>query len=212
MALVCTHMEIFGFEVYHEYIIEYVEVVEHKCWTFEVHFYTFSVFQTVWGILYYALTLDLHHHLIKWLLIFQVKEDMTRFEAHSSEDILILLDTTPDQSMLDEGVAREVVNRIQKLRKKAGLAPTDEVTVHCHVQPAGHDLARVISEHRYLKQGFLRTELLTIMIPRFGKEKPATRLSFGAKCGRFFSFHGFQSVLKLISVLVTRSMMNLLTA
>jgi len=78
----------------------------------------------------------------------KVKEDMTRFEAHSSEDILILLDTTPDQSMLDEGVAREVVNRIQKLRKKAGLAPTDEVTVHCHVQPAGHDLARVISEHR----------------------------------------------------------------
>ena len=78
---------------------------------------------------------------------------MTRFEAHSSEDILILLDTTPDQSMLDEGVAREVVNRIQKLRKKAGLAPTDEVTVHCHVQPAGHDLARVISEHRYIKTG-----------------------------------------------------------
>ena len=31
------------------------------------------------------------------------------------------------QSMLDEGVAREVVNRIQKLRKKAGLSPTDEV-------------------------------------------------------------------------------------
>ena len=82
-----------------------------------------------------------------------MKEDMTRFEAHSSEDILILLDTTPDQSMLDEGVAREVVNRIQKLRKKAGLAPTDEVTVHCHVQPAGHDLARVISEHRYIKTG-----------------------------------------------------------
>ena len=82
---------------------------------------------------------------------------MTRFEAHSSEDILILLDTTPDQSMLDEGVAREVVNRIQKLRKKAGLAPTDEVTVHCHVQPAGHDLARVISGHRYINENFILT-------------------------------------------------------
>lgn len=32
--------------------------------------------------------------------------------------VLILLDTTPDQSLLAEGVAREVVNRIQKLRKK----------------------------------------------------------------------------------------------
>jgi len=36
-------MEIFGFEVYHEYLIEYVEVVEHNSWTFEVNFYTFSV-------------------------------------------------------------------------------------------------------------------------------------------------------------------------
>ena len=32
--------------------------------------------------------------------------------------VLILLDVTPDQSMLDEGVAREIVNRIQRLRKK----------------------------------------------------------------------------------------------
>ena len=30
----------------------------------------------------------------------------------------MLVDVSPDQSMLDEGVAREVINRIQKLRKK----------------------------------------------------------------------------------------------
>ena len=45
-------MDIFGFEVHHEYIIEYVEAFEHNSWTFEVHFDTFSVVQTVWGILY----------------------------------------------------------------------------------------------------------------------------------------------------------------
>lgn len=32
--------------------------------------------------------------------------------------VLVLLDVTPDQSMLDEGVAREVISRIQKLRKE----------------------------------------------------------------------------------------------
>lgn len=32
----------------------------------------------------------------------------------------MLLDVSPDQSMVDEGVAREVINRIQKLRKKVG--------------------------------------------------------------------------------------------
>ena len=37
-----------------------------------------------------------------------------------SIQVLILLDTTPDEALLSEGVAREVVNRIQKLRKKVG--------------------------------------------------------------------------------------------
>lgn len=37
------------------------------------------------------------------------------------------MDTTPDQAMQDEGVAREIINRVQKLRKKAGLVPTDPV-------------------------------------------------------------------------------------
>lgn len=36
----------------------------------------------------------------------------------ASPQVLVLLDVTPDQSMVDEGVAREVINRIQKLRKK----------------------------------------------------------------------------------------------
>ena len=39
-------------------------------------------------------------------------------DFHFSPKVLILLDVTPDQSLLSEGVAREVVNRIQKLRKK----------------------------------------------------------------------------------------------
>lgn len=39
-------------------------------------------------------------------------------DVHFSPKVLILLDVTPDQSLLSEGVAREVVNRIQKLRKK----------------------------------------------------------------------------------------------
>ena len=32
------------------------------------------------------------------------------------------------QSMLDEGISREVINRIQKLRKKAKLLPSNEVS------------------------------------------------------------------------------------
>ena len=50
--------------------------------------------------------------------------------------------------MMDEGLAREVVNRVQKLRKKAKLQPSDEVTVQYIIEPSGHDLIRVIKEHQ----------------------------------------------------------------
>merc|ERR1712029_495374 len=33
-------------------------------------------------------------------------------------------------------------------RKEAGLSPTDEVTVYYDIQPAGHDLVRIISDHQ----------------------------------------------------------------
>lgn len=59
--------------------------------------------------------------------------------------ILVLLNVTPDQSMLDEGTAREIINRVQKLRKKAHLVPTDLITVYYNISPAG-ELSRVAKE------------------------------------------------------------------
>lgn len=56
--------------------------------------------------------------------------------------ILVLLNVSPDQSMLDEGTAREIINRVQKLRKKAHLVPTDSITVYYNINPAG-ELSRV---------------------------------------------------------------------
>ena len=71
-----------------------------------------------------------------------------KYEAHSDNDVLVLLDCTPDQAMLDEGIAREVVNRVQRLRKKALLQPTDLVSLQYTVEPSSHDLARVIKQHQ----------------------------------------------------------------
>ena len=70
-----------------------------------------------------------------------------KYEADSSEDILVLLDTTPDASMLEEGFAREVVNRVQKFRKSGGLKVADEVTMYYSVSPADHTLAGIITNH-----------------------------------------------------------------
>lgn len=78
-------------------------------------------------------------------LIFEAESVNTnQFEVNSDNDVLILLDVTPDSTMLDEGTAREIINRIQKLRKKAHLVPTDEVTVF---YKAVGDLNRVATSY-----------------------------------------------------------------
>ncbi|KAK2490100.1 hypothetical protein MC885_000506 [Smutsia gigantea] len=66
---------------------------------------------------------ELHSEDIRLMYTFdQAAGETAQFEAHSDAQALVLLDVTPDQSMVDEGMAREVINRIQKLRKKVSLS------------------------------------------------------------------------------------------
>ncbi|XP_076628378.1 isoleucyl-tRNA synthetase isoform X2 [Colletes latitarsis] len=71
-----------------------------------------------------------------------------QYEAHSEGNVLILLDVTPDESMHNEGIAREVINRIQKLRKKAQLVPSDEAIAYYEIQDKDSTLAKVIVSHK----------------------------------------------------------------
>ncbi|KAG2733284.1 hypothetical protein G9P44_004274 [Scheffersomyces stipitis] len=50
-------------------------------------------------------------------------------EARSQGDVLIILDVNMHPELQNEGLARELINRIQRLRKKAGLNTTDDVKV-----------------------------------------------------------------------------------
>ncbi|XP_038221814.1 isoleucine--tRNA ligase, cytoplasmic [Zerene cesonia] len=93
-------------------------------------------------------------------VIFQAQGN-DQYEAHSDNDVLILLNVTPDQDMLDEGFAREVINRVQKLRKKAHLVPTDEVDVYFAVNKAS-DILRIINIHRELIETTVRAPLKAI--------------------------------------------------
>ncbi|XP_074644579.1 isoleucine--tRNA ligase, cytoplasmic-like isoform X2 [Tubulanus polymorphus] len=74
---------------------------------------------------------------LRLIYTFDVTSDKTpnHYEAHSDSDVLVLLCVTPDQSLLDEGVAREVINRIQKLRKKGSLQPSDSITIFFDTSP-----------------------------------------------------------------------------
>ncbi|EEQ84226.1 isoleucyl-tRNA synthetase [Blastomyces dermatitidis ER-3] len=55
------------------------------------------------------------------------------FETNTDDDVLIILDAVLYPELAEEGLAREIVNRVQRLRKKAGLVPTDDVGMEYRV-------------------------------------------------------------------------------
>lgn len=58
-----------------------------------------------------------------------VKEDdgSQGMEPNADNDLLTILDANLYPELAEQGLGREIVNRLQRLRKKAGLVPTDDV-------------------------------------------------------------------------------------
>ena len=90
------------------------------------------------------------------------------------------------QSMMDEGLAREVVNRVQKLRKTAKLQPKDDVCVQYTLTPPDHDLGRIIKEHQeYIESTTKNVMTLDINIWPL-------RQSRGSKQGQYVNLPGIE--------------------
>jgi isoleucyl-tRNA synthetase len=64
-----------------------------------------------------------------------LKEDDSskNLETNTDDDVLTILDANLYPELADEGLAREIINRVQRLRKKAGLQPTDDVKMEYRV-------------------------------------------------------------------------------
>ena len=58
-----------------------------------------------------------------------LREGTAGLECRSSYETLVLLDTNLHPELESEGLARELLNRIQRLRKKIGLSSTDDIIV-----------------------------------------------------------------------------------
>jgi isoleucyl-tRNA synthetase len=55
-------------------------------------------------------------------------------EPNTDDDVLTILDVASYPELAEEGLAREIINRVQQLRKKANLKPTDDVKMEYKVQ------------------------------------------------------------------------------
>lgn len=68
-------------------------------------------------------------------------KETENFQDGSDGEIMVLLDAFAYPELAQEGLAREVLNRIQRLRKHAGLVPTDDVRVAYTVLPPLSDVS-----------------------------------------------------------------------
>ena len=96
------------------------------------------------------------------------------YETNTDNDVLILLDTTLYPSLVHEGIAREVVNRVQQLRKKAKLVPTDDVKMEYKVlnDPEDIGIEQVFEEHGKTFEKALRRPLDKHVVTQFEGKVP----------------------------------------
>jgi len=74
--------------------------------------------------------------------------DVGQYGTHTDNDVVIRLDIQIHPDLQGEWLARELTNRVQKLRKKAGLQATDDVEVYYSFEEdTGADLRAAIQEH-----------------------------------------------------------------
>lgn len=90
-----------------------------------------------------------------------VKEDESTKESEINTDneVLTILDCKIYPELKSEGLAREIINRVQRLRKKAGLVPTDDVKMEYKVlsDPEGLGLEEVfVSQASQLQKALRR--------------------------------------------------------
>lgn len=81
-------------------------------------------------------------------------------ESRSYQDVLIILDTKIYPELKTEGLARELVNRIQKLRKKCGLAATDDVLVQYDLVKDTINFEDVVKEHSAMLTKTCRSDIV----------------------------------------------------
>lgn len=85
------------------------------------------------------------------ILVFRAAKPGT--QAMTNRFVTIELDTTLDQDLIDEGLAREMVNRIQKTRKDSNFNVGDRIEVTIHTN---ENLARIFEKY----QAYISAETL----------------------------------------------------
>ena len=83
----------------------------------------------------------------------------------------VALDTTLNETLIKEGVSRELVNRIQNLRKKSGFEITDTIRIELELQP---ELQVAVEQNKE----YVLAETLGVKLDFISKIEKGTILEF----------------------------------
>ena len=84
-------------------------------------------------------------------------QDIEGWLVASSGPLTVALDVTIDETLRKEGIARELVNRIQNLRKESGFEVTDKIDIK--ILKDGFVENAIVSNEEYIKTETLTAEL-----------------------------------------------------
>ena len=87
-------------------------------------------------------------------------QDIPGWLVANANGITVALDITLTEELINEGIARELVNRIQNLRKDSGFEVTDKIKVH--LQPSDGLEKAVAANENYIKSETLTETLVFV--------------------------------------------------
>ncbi len=89
------------------------------------------------------------------------------YSVESENGMTVVIDTTLTPALVDEGIARELVSKLQTMRKEAGFEVTDHIVVG---YVADGDSARVLASDKGIQSDVLCDELVTGLFDGYTKE------------------------------------------
>lgn len=96
-----------------------------------------------------------------------------QYATHTDNDVVVRLDVQIHPELQGEWLARELTNRVQKLRKKAGLQATDDVDVYYKFEEGvGTELIAAIGQH----EGIIRKTVGSVPMDIKDKKAGGTEL------------------------------------
>ena len=89
-------------------------------------------------------------------LLPKINAQFSQYETDFDENVCVLLDVAPDQEMEDEGVLRDIVNRVQRLRKEFKIVPEDDIVVYYEAAPAESRLNELLARKKEFVEGNIK--------------------------------------------------------